>query len=127
MILMVLARGVEGGGPVSIDIELTMDEFADLFQETLELPRIEPKGDRSIKEVTEKYNTIHRVGPYSQIHLERTYEEAKKEWIARGRQGSVFLIPITSASVLSSWLRSRRTTLSCFCPRHLGLDGAGGD
>ncbi|MDP3735010.1 MAG: DUF444 family protein [bacterium] len=76
--------GATGGGPISIDVDVTPEEFEAFFQEALELPRIKPKGDRSISEEREKYNTISRVGPKSQLHEDRTFEEAMKRSIAEG-------------------------------------------
>lgn len=77
-------RGGQGEGPVTIDIEITIEEFAEIFQEVLELPRIQPKGERAVVEEREKYTTISRYGPHSQIHVTRTYQEALKEAIALG-------------------------------------------
>ena len=68
--------GGHGGGGITVDIDVTLEELTEFFQETLELPRIKPKGDRSIKEAKEKFNTISKVGPISRIHDTRTFEEA---------------------------------------------------
>lgn len=76
--------GGHGGGGLTVDIDVTLEELTEFFQETLELPRIKPKGDRSIKEAKEKFNTVSRVGPLSRIHDTRTFEEALQRAIAEG-------------------------------------------
>ena len=74
----------KGGGGVTVGVKVTLEEFAEFFQEALELPHIQPKGERCIMEEKDKYNTIARVGPMSQLHVTRTFEEAVQEAIAMG-------------------------------------------
>ncbi|AMV18059.1 DUF444 family protein [Planctomyces sp. SH-PL14] len=66
------------------EVELTLEELADMLSDELELPRIVPKGTQSLKTKKDKYNTISRVGPDSLRHFKRTYKEALKRQIASG-------------------------------------------
>ena len=59
--------GGHGGGGLIIEVDITVEELVEFFQDALELPRIKPKGDRSIKEAREKFNTVSKVGPLSRI------------------------------------------------------------
>ena len=60
-----------------IEVDVTLEELAQILGEELQLPRIEPKGSKK-NIVTEKakYNRIRRVGPDSlrhfQAHLQRS-------------------------------------------------------
>ncbi len=66
------------------EVELSLEELADMLSDELELPRIVPKGTQSLKTKKDKYNTISRVGPDSLRHFKRTYKEALKRQIASG-------------------------------------------
>ena len=57
---------------------LTADELAEILAEELELPRIEPKGQRASKSQKHKYKGISTQGPESLRHNKRTYRNALK-------------------------------------------------
>lgn len=61
-----------GHGDRKIVIDLTMEEMGEYFQEVLNLPRIQPKGDRTVWEEVQKYTTVSRKGTPSMRHLRRT-------------------------------------------------------
>ena len=46
-----------------MEVELTMDELAEMLGKELELPRIEPKGDAQLTKEKAKYDSIRRTGP----------------------------------------------------------------
>lgn len=77
--------GGHGGGGLIVEVDVTIEELVEFFQEALELPRIKPKGDRSIKEAREKFNTISKVGPLSRLSDTHTFEEAIVRSIAEGK------------------------------------------
>ena len=58
------------------EVELTLDELADMLGEELELPNIEPKGKDMIKSKKDRYTTIRQTGPNSLRHFKRTYKRA---------------------------------------------------
>lgn len=66
------------------EIEISLEELAQILGEELELPRIEPKGKKDIKSQKDKYTGISRSGPESLRHFKRTYKEALKRQIAAG-------------------------------------------
>lgn len=76
--------GDTGGGDSEITIEVEEEEFLKWFQELLELPNIQPKGDRVIIEEKEKFTSIHHIGPKSSIHLRKSFKEALKRSVATG-------------------------------------------
>lgn len=87
-----IARGDEGeGGPGMagsdpgahiLEVDVTLDELADIMAEELELPRIEPKGTEQIAEEKARYNSIRRTGPESLRHFKRTYMQALRRQIS---------------------------------------------
>lgn len=74
----------DAAGEHLIEVELTMDELAEILGEELELPRIEPKGQREARSARHKYTGISTQGPESLRHHKRTYRNALKRQIAAG-------------------------------------------
>jgi len=67
-----------------LEVELTVDELAEILGEELELPRIEPKGTRDAHSAQHKYKGIATQGPESLRHNKRTFKNALKRQIAAG-------------------------------------------
>src|ERR1700753_858135 len=65
-----------------LEVELTLDELAEILGEGLALPRIQPKGRANIIEEKDKYTGIRQAGPESLRHFKRTYKKALKRQIA---------------------------------------------
>ncbi|MDD9952122.1 MAG: DUF444 family protein, partial [Zetaproteobacteria bacterium] len=71
-------------GEHSLEVDVTLDELADMLSEELMLPNIEEKGQKSIKQEHIRYSGITRQGPESLHHFRRTFKEALKRSIASG-------------------------------------------
>ncbi|MEB2314073.1 MAG: DUF444 family protein [Sorangiineae bacterium] len=67
-----------------LEVDVTLDELADILGEELELPDIENKGKSRIVSAKDRYTGIRRVGPESLRHFKRTYKEALRRAIASG-------------------------------------------
>jgi len=66
------------------EVEITLDELAEMLGQELELPRIQPKGKETISTQKDKYTTIRQTGPESLRHFKRTYRQALKRALATG-------------------------------------------
>lgn len=75
--------GDSPGGHI-LEVELTMEELADILGEELALPRIEPRGKKNVVTEKEKYTSIRTVGPESLRHFKRTYKQALRREISTG-------------------------------------------
>jgi uncharacterized sporulation protein YeaH/YhbH (DUF444 family) len=73
----------EGAGEHGLDVDLTLDELADMLGQELQLPRILPKGSKLVTERI-KYTGVNTVGPESLKHFKRTYKQALRRQIAMG-------------------------------------------
>ncbi len=71
------------GGHI-LEVELSMEELADILGEELALPRIEPRGKKNVVTEKEKYTSIRTVGPESLRHFKRTYKQALRREISTG-------------------------------------------
>ena len=71
-------------GEHMLEVEISLEELARILGEELELPRIEPRGQRLIEAATDRYTEIRRTGPRSLRHFKRTFKEALKRQIMSG-------------------------------------------
>ena len=102
----------DGNGPAGdqpgahiLEVDVTLDELADMLGEELELPRIEPKGDASITEEKARYKSIQRSGPESLRHFKRTFVQALRRQIAEGTYNAhrPRIVPIREDHRYRSW------------------------
>ncbi len=64
-----------------LEVDVSLDELAQMLGEELELPNIQPKGKRNIVSHKDKYTGISQSGPESLRHFKRTYKQALKRQI----------------------------------------------
>ena len=99
--------GQAGDQPGShiMEVELTLQELAEILGEELELPRIEPKGKKNITTDTVRYTGIRRVGPEGLRSFKRTYREALKRQMISGTYDpkNPVVIPIRDDVRYRSW------------------------
>jgi uncharacterized protein len=74
----------QGEGDHALEVDVSIDELAEILGEELELPDIQPKGESRITNQRDRYSGIRRVGPESLKHFKRTYREALKRQIITG-------------------------------------------
>ncbi len=88
-----------------LEVELTLDELAQILGEGLELPRIQPKGRANIIEEKDKYTGIRQAGPESLRHFKRTYKKALKRQIASNTYDPAdpVVIPVREDKQYRSW------------------------
>ena len=75
----------DAAGEHMLEVELTVDELAEILGEELELPKIEPRGQRESNSARHRYKGISQQGPESLRHNKRTYRNALKRQIAAGQ------------------------------------------
>ncbi len=88
----------EGAGDHKIEVELGIEELAELLGKELELPRIKPKGSKKIETFENKYTGVSDQGPRGLHHFKKTYKEALKRAISSGTYDpdNPVIIPIKS-------------------------------
>ncbi len=74
----------ENPGEHMLEAELTMDELADILGEKLQLPRIQPKGNKNIETLKTKYSGLAPVGPEGLRHFKSSYKKALKRYVTSG-------------------------------------------
>ncbi len=88
-----------------LEVELTIDELADMMADQLELPRIQPKGSANITQEKHKYDSVRRTGPESLRHFKRTYVQALRRQISSGSYNHLKpkIVPIGEDKRYRSW------------------------
>ncbi|MEZ6111426.1 MAG: DUF444 family protein [Pirellulaceae bacterium] len=96
--------GSDPGGHI-LEVDVTLEELAEMLADQLELPRIEPKGKANISQDKAKYNSIRRVGPESLRHFKRTYVQALRRQITDGsyNSGDPRVVPYKEDRRYRSW------------------------
>jgi len=88
-----------------LEVELTLEELAQIMGEELELPRIQPKGQKNIPSLKDKYTGIASTGPESLRHFKQTFKQALKRHIAAGTYDPdlPIVVPIKEDRRYRSW------------------------
>ncbi len=79
-----------------LEVDVTLEELAQIMGEELELPNIQPKTRENIEAEAGRYTTISATGPESLRHFKRTFRRALKRQIASGAydKNNPIIIPI---------------------------------
>lgn len=101
------ASGKAGGeaGEHVLEVDVSLQELAEILGSELKLPKIEPKGRASITQEKTRYNSIRRVGPESLRHFRRTYVEALRRQLSEGSYRPIDprIVPIKEDRRYRSW------------------------
>ena len=99
--------GSEAGNHV-LEVELSIQELAEILGEELALPRILPRGKERLITQKDRYIGIRRVGPESLRHFKRTFRQALRRQIMMGNYNP--LMPVVVPTREDKRYRSWRTT-----------------
>ncbi|HNO78361.1 MAG TPA: DUF444 family protein [Phycisphaerae bacterium] len=79
-----LGPGGTQQGQHILEVEVGLDELADILGEELQLPRIQPRGRKNITSERDRYTGIRQSGPESLRHFKRTFRRALRRQIMSG-------------------------------------------
>jgi len=74
----------EGEGEHALEVEVGLDELADIMGEELQLPKIEKRQSSRIITEKPRYTGVNTTGPESLRHFKRTYKQALRRQLAAG-------------------------------------------
>jgi sporulation protein YhbH len=74
----------QGEGEHALEVDVTLEELAQILGEELQLPNIENRGKERVVTSKIKYTGINTTGPESLRHFKRTFKQALKRQIALG-------------------------------------------
>ena len=67
-----------------LEVEVELEELAEMLGRELELPNIQPRGNKQLATEGGRYTGIRHEGPHSLRHFRRTFRRALKRTIAEG-------------------------------------------
>ncbi len=80
--------GVGGAGDQAgahiLEVDVDLDELAEMLGDELQLPNIEPRGVKELDSTGGRYNGVRRHGPDSLRHFRRSFKNALLRTIASG-------------------------------------------
>lgn len=119
----------EGEGEKALEVDVTLDELAQILGEELQLPRIEPRGQKEVVTERDRYTGIRPVGPNSLRHFKRTYREALKRTIAIGEYDpkNPVVLPIKEDMRYRSWTTVKSPQSNAVVIYMMDVSGSMGD
>ncbi len=111
------------------EVDIALEELAQILGEELELPKIEPKGHKKIQTERDRYSSIHRTGPESLRHFKRTYKEALKRQITSGAYNpqNPIILPIREDKRYLSWKSKPIPECNALIVYMMDISGSMGD
>ncbi len=112
-----------------LEVDVSLEELAQMLGEELSLPRILPKGQRDITVKGTKYTDIHMVGPQSLRHFKRTYREALRRQVASGVYDAKnpIIVPIRSDFRYRGWAETLQPQTNAIILYIMDVSGSMGD
>ncbi len=97
--------GGEDPGRHILEVDVTLEELADILAEELELPRIRPRGQSTLVAKRDRYTGVRPTGPASLRHFKRTYREALKRQMMLGEYDpdNPVIVPVKRDMRYRSW------------------------
>lgn len=122
-------QGGEQEGKHILEVDVSMEELADILAEELKLPRIKPRGEHRITTIRDKYSGIRPVGPAALRHFKRTYREALKRQISMGTYDTAnpIIIPIRNDLRFRSWNEVKKPQSNALIVYMMDVSGSMGD
>lgn len=116
-------------GTHSLEIDLSLEELAEILGSELELPRIEPRGKKTLQSKAERYTSIATQGPQSLRHFKRTFREALRRQISTGTYDPdrPFIVPIKKDMRYRSWKTEIQHENSAVVIYMMDVSGSMGD
>ncbi len=121
--------GGEEEGRHLLEVDVDLDELADILAEELELPRIKPRGEHRITSIRDKYSGIRPVGPAALRNFKRSYKEALKRQLAMGDYdpANPIIIPVREDLRFRSWNEVKKPQSNAVIVLMMDVSGSMGE
>jgi uncharacterized protein len=122
-------QGGDAEGKHILEVDVSMEELADILAEELRLPRIKPRGQHRVTTIKDKYSGIRPIGPASLRHFKRTYREALKRQLAMGQYDpdNPTIIPVKNDLRYRSWVEVKKPQSNAAIVYMMDVSGSMGD
>lgn len=122
-------QGGDAEGQHLLEVDVSLEELADILAEELRLPRIKPRGQHRITTIKDKYTGVRPVGPASLRHFKRTYREALKRQLAMGQYDpdNPVIVPIKNDLRYRTWNEVKKPQSNAVIVYMMDVSGSMGD
>lgn len=124
------AGGDAGDSPGEhiLEVDVELEELAQILGEELELPNIQPRGKKAIAAEKDVYTGIHRSGPESLRHFKRTFKQALLRELATGTYNpdDPMVLPIREDKRYRSWKTHREPEANAVIVYMMDVSGSMG-
>lgn len=88
----------ENPGEHMLEVEISLEELAEILGEKLQLPKIQPRGTQNLVTESTKYSGLAPVGPEGLRKFKQTYKKALSRYISSGtyNPNDPVIVPIRS-------------------------------
>jgi sporulation protein YhbH len=119
----------EDPGQHILEVDVTLEELAQLLGEELELPNIEPRGKKNIVEEKGRYTGVRNAGPESLKHFRRTFKTALKRQIISGTYNpdDPVIVPVREDKRYRSWKVTENPESNAVIIHMMDVSGSMGD
>ncbi len=119
----------QGEGDKTLEVEVTLDELAQILGEELGLPRIQPRGSESISTQKDRYVSLRSTGPESLRSFKATFKRALRRQIASGSYNprNPSIIPVREDRRYRSWRTDPKPQTNAVIIYMMDVSGSMGD
>ncbi|MGB1276670.1 MAG: DUF444 family protein, partial [Nannocystaceae bacterium] len=119
----------EGEGDKSLEVEVSLEELAQILGEELGLPRIEPRGASSLETRKDRYVGLRTTGPESLRNFKATFKRALKRQVAMGTydRNRPIIVPVREDRRYRSWRTDPRPQTNAVIIYMMDVSGSMGD
>jgi uncharacterized protein len=119
----------EAPGEHFLEVDISFEELADILGEELQLPRIQPKGNKAIDTLMTKYTGRAPVGPESLRHFKSSFKEALKRQVASGSYNpeDPLIVPIRRDMRYRTFRKTTRPQANAVVIYMMDVSGSMGD
>jgi hypothetical protein len=116
-------------GEHGLEVEVSLDELAQILSEELALPNIEDKGKKRIAHTKDRYVGLRRTGPNSLRHFRRTFRQALQRQLTIGSYDPKrpVIIPVRDDLRYRSWKTKNEPVANAVIIYMMDVSGSMGD
>jgi sporulation protein YhbH len=121
--------GENPAGDHMLEVDVTLEDLADILGEELGLPHIQPKGKEQIDSYKLKYTGVNTTGPESLRHFKRTYKQALKRHLLSGTfdPARPIIVPSREDKRYRTWKKIHEPFVNAVIIYMMDVSGSMGD
>jgi uncharacterized sporulation protein YeaH/YhbH (DUF444 family) len=118
-----------GEGEHVLEVDVSLQDLAQILGEELELPNIEDKGKSRIAETKDRYVGLRRTGPNSLRHFRRTFRQALRRQLTLGHYDPKrpVIVPVRDDMRFRSWKTEVEPVANAVILYMMDVSGSMGD